>query len=262
MYKIGCSGWAYNPWIGPFYPLNSKPDDLLKLYSNVFDTVEIESTFYAIHDTKRLDKWYNEVPDNFVFSPKLPKIITYDNMLVNIETMFKSYTDSIKTLNNKLGVTLIQIPPFLDYNKGINRLKEFIKLFPDDLRFAIEFRNKSWFNSDVYSLLRDKNIILSWIERPEIKISNILTSDYIYLRLMGDKSVLHKKDFGSIKLDRTEEIKEWTDIINKNINNAKTVFIYANNHFQGFTPGTVNIVREELGLGRLNLKMDKQKTLF
>ncbi len=262
MYRIGSSGWAYNSWIGPFYPLNHKSDNLLNLYSNVFNTVEIESTFYAMPDPKNLYKWYNETPDNFIFSPKLPKIITYDNILSNIENMFKSYTNSVRALDNKLGITLIQIPPFLDYNNGINRLKEFIKLFPEDLMFAIEFRNNTWLRNDVYSLLRDKNIILGWVERPEISISDILTSDNIYLRLMGDESVLHKKDFGSIKIDRTVEITEWADIIKKNYNNVKNIFIYANNHFQGFTPGTLNILMEKLGLGKINLKMDRQKTLF
>ncbi len=261
MYEIGCSGWAYDSWKGPFYPLNPK-DDLLKLYSNVFDTVEIESTYYAIPDEKKLNKWYNETPDNFIFSPKLPKIITYDNLLLNVETLFNSYINSIKTLDNKLGVTLIQIPPFLDYTNGINHLKDFIKLFPEDLKFAIEFRNNSWLNNDVYSILKDKNIILGWVERPEIKIDNILTSDYIYFRLMGDESVLHKKDFGSIKIDRNNDIKKWADILNKNVNNVKTIFIYANNHFQGFTPGTINILREYLGLKKLNLKIDKQSKLF
>ena len=266
--RIGCSGWSYKGWVGPFYPRNKGADSFLELYSRVFDTVEIDSTFYRIPEESMVYKWRNSTPDGFLFAPKMPKKITHEMNLLNAEPVLDSFIDAIRGLGRKLGPVLIQLPPFFAYETGYESFRNFITDLPQDVEFAVEFRHDSWFREDVFRLLEKYNVTLAWSEIPIVKPIKELTTNSVYLRMIGDRSI-PEANFGRIQKDRPSEIRKWASEIKMREQDLEKAFIFSNNHFQGFSPATANLFREALGLKKIdwNLKVrtsdpEKQRTLF
>ncbi len=267
-YRIGCSGWSYSGWVGPFYPKGTRPGDYLKLYSRVFDAVEIDSTFYRIPGRNMVKSWDEATPDGFRFTAKLPQEITHERKLGNSETVLSAFTDAIRPLGEKLSFVLIQFPASFRGKTQKTRFAEFIKLLPSDISFAVEFRHSSWFAEDVYSMLRDAEITMAWSEVPMLMVPEVITSGSAYLRLVGDRSIGEDR-FGTVQRDRSSTIKSWAGVLDRQKDRIRHAFIFANNHFQGFGPFTVNLFREAAGLEPVDWEArirsivpDGQKKLF
>ena len=265
---IGCSGWSYPTWVGPFYPPGSHADQWLQLYSRVFPAVEIDSTFYRIPDTGTVKNWRESVSDGFRFYPKLPKQITHEYDFRNADSLIDSFIIALQSLGIKLGTVLIQFPPSLTYTKGREWISILLRNLPSGVRYAVEFRHNSWFHEFTYSMLRNHEITLTWSEIPYAEIPAVLTSDEIYLRLVGDRSI-GDSEIGTVLKDRSAEIRKWISEIEKNKDLVERVAIFSNNHFQGFGPATVNLVRNALGLNSINwitamqsISDGRQGTLF
>lgn len=237
--------------MGPFYPSNSKQTDFLRLYSSAYDTVEIDSSFYHIPNSMTMHRWYSMTPSSFVFAAKMPKQITHDSGFRDYEEILSYFLKSYELLKEKQGPVLVQLPPSLNHESGWRSLRSFLDSLPSAPKFAVEFRNKSFFNGDVYSYLESRNITLAWSEVPYVKSEPILTTDTVYLRLVGDRSI-KETEFGKVVKDRTESVRRWAANIRSVEGSAERVFIFSNNHFQGFGPATVNLVRRELGLDEID----------
>jgi uncharacterized protein YecE (DUF72 family) len=244
---IGCSGWSYRRWVGPFYPLLSGPEEWLSLYSKVFPVVEIDSTFYGFPDHETIKRWRSSVSDKFKFFPKTPKQITHENRSDGSGVLLNSFIESVSVLGSKLGTVLIQFPHSFTYTSGKEWLKSLLEELPSGFRYAIEFRHNSWFQEYTYSTLRNHEVALVWSEIPYAKVPAALTTDMIYLRLVGDRSIIDSK-IGTLQKDRSKEIMKWATEIKKNQDLVNETAIFSNNHFQGFGPATVNLIREALGL--------------
>jgi uncharacterized protein YecE (DUF72 family) len=155
--RVGCSGWSYEDWVGPFYPKDSKPKDFLKLYSSVFNTVEIDSSFYRIPNQAMVSQWKKNTPEDFLFCPKFPKKITHDLKLQNVSSILSFFYKTLAGLGDKLGPLVVQLPHSFKYEKGMPSLTNFVSELKSGFRHAIEFRHVSWFRQDVYKLLESKN---------------------------------------------------------------------------------------------------------
>jgi len=143
--SLGTSGWSYKEWIGPFYTKMDK--SMLRAYAKVFRTVEINSTFYRYPSKGTVMGWVKYSPEGFVYSAKLPKLITHEKELdlhEGVEEDLQKFIELIEpiSLSGKLGCLLIQLPPKFGYNPG--RLENFFSILPTHVRFAVEFRNLSW----------------------------------------------------------------------------------------------------------------------
>src|SRR5215217_4610729 len=150
---LGTQGWNYEGWTGPFYPAGTSKQDMLRLYSKVFSTVEIDSTFYAIPSQSSVHAWAARTPPDFTFSLKLPSEITHKNQLRDSRDCLLQFVDRVRELEGKLGCVLIQMPPdFSPAERG--PLNAFLELLPTDMRFAIEFRDKKWISTET---IRDLN---------------------------------------------------------------------------------------------------------
>ncbi|WP_337860514.1 DUF72 domain-containing protein [Ferroplasma sp.] len=259
IYRTGCSGWSYDFWKGKIYNYSEDHSFYLKDYSRIFDTVEIDSTFYAPQGKETVKKWYDSVPENFLFSPKMPMKITHEDRLVNCKEDLNYFIKNISILDKKLGFILIQLPPDFTYNIAV--LENFIELLPSTISYAMEFRHSSWFRNEVYQILKKFKITMAWPVLDYIKTPEIKTTENLYIRFLGNKS-LSKKDLGEIRLNRRKEI---IDYVNRIKNNQVTgnVFIYANNHYEGLSPDTIKFIRQQLGLSMPpSMVMDRQKKLF
>lgn len=245
--RVGCSGWSYKGWLGTFYPSGTKPSKYLSLYSRVFDTVEIDSTFYSIPKPETVKTWADSVPEDFVFTAKLPKIITHERRLVGADMQLTYFLESIRNLGDKRGIILIQFPHSFNIEGGFEALKSFLKKLPGDFEFAVEFREQSWFVEQTYDLLREYGITLAWSETPFASVPDKIVTGSIYLRLVGDRNI-DESQFGRVLRDKDAEIKSWSERIESFKGKVGNAFIFTNNHFQGFGPATANNFRKALGM--------------
>jgi len=262
--RIGCSGWSYEDWVGPFYPKDTGPRDYLSLYSRVFDCVEIDSTFYRAPSPVMVQQWYSNTPDRFLFTPKLPKLITHDQHLEDVSSYLGHFTSTLEKLNEKLGPFVIQLPPSFKLPKHEKALANFIAELNPKSRYAVEFRHKSWFNPATKKLLESNNICQVWSVNQYLSTPAAVTSDIIYLRLVGDRKIT---EFKETQRDQTETMQTWKKALDDVESSVKERFVFFNNHFAGFGPASVNEFRRLMGLVELDWTSLKagptsQRTLF
>ncbi|MDQ3961681.1 MAG: DUF72 domain-containing protein [Thermoproteota archaeon] len=258
-YHIGCSGWSYSAWLGPFYPSKLENSDWLRYYSQVFDYVEIDSSFYRMPSKFMVKNWAKKTPDNFRFTAKFPKVITHDKHLVDVNEEVYTYLSNMEPLQEKTIALLIQLPPSMQIMPGLQGLKDLVRILDGRFRYAVEVRHPSWFQDLAYNFFANNDICMVWSQLARMSTPPIVTSDFLYVRFIGDRSI-NEKDFGKIQKDRIIEMKQWAYEIkqvesgrergkNKAVNLA---MIAANNHYAGFGPGTANLFRKMVGLPELS----------
>jgi uncharacterized protein YecE (DUF72 family) len=258
-YHIGCSGWSYSSWLGPFYPSKLGNADWLRYYSQVFDYVEIDSSFYRMPNKFMVKNWAKKTPDNFKFTAKFPKVITHDKHLVDVNEEVYTFLNNMEPLQEKTLALLIQLPPSMQIMPGLQGLKDLICILDGRFRYAVEVRHPSWYQDLAYNFFANNDICMVWSQLARMSTPPIVTSDFLYVRFIGDRSI-NEKDFGKIQKDRIIEMKQWADEINqvergKERGRNKEVslaMIAANNHYAGFGPGTANLFRKMVGLPELS----------
>lgn len=260
--RIGCSGWSYKDWQGVFYPKSLPAKDYLAHYSKVFNCVEIDSSFYRIPNQFMVNQWRNNTPDGFSFSPKLPKKITHENKLKDSEPTLVYFYSVLSKLKDKLGPIAIQLPPSIKLSTHIELMKTFISQLRPEFKHAVEFRHKSWFTPEVYSLLRESNIALVWSLNQYLETPAEATADFLYLRMVGDRDIIK---FTGIQKDRSEDMQRWATAVRASAGKFESGYVFFNNHFAGFSPESANEFRRLLGLMELDWKVQGgggQQTLF
>ena len=243
--RIGCSGWGYDDWLGGFYPQGTPKSDYLKLYSGVFDCVEVDSSFYRTPGPAMTKQWAKTAPAGFTFSMKMPKRITHEKKLNGVSENLGWFYASAKELKEKCGPLVAQLPPSIKYDVHWTLMQEFVKAFDGKYPHAIEFRHKSWFRDDVYSLLRDRNVAMVWTENQYLKSPSDVTADYVYLRMVGDRDLT---EFKEKQRDKSREMREWYKELDEASDSVKGAFVFFNNHYAGFGPGSVNEFRRLAGM--------------
>jgi uncharacterized protein YecE (DUF72 family) len=259
-YYTGCSGWSYGAWKGPFYPSNSENSNWLKYYSHIFNYVEIDSSFYKTPNIFMVNNWSKKTPKDFKFTAKFPKAITHDKRLKEVDEELDLLFEAIGGLSDKTLTLLMQLPPSLQIHEGLQSLRELVPQLDSRFRYAIEVRHRSWFQDLAYSFFSNNDICLVWSQLDEIKTPPVVTTDFLYLGLIGDRSI-QEKDFGRIQIDRIAEMRKWARNFKKveeeEEEQVKLSIVAANNHYTGFGPGTVNIFRGMLGLSEASWEEKK-----
>ncbi len=158
---LGTSAFTANGWPGAFYPPGMKPRDFLSYYARQFQTVEIDSTYYATPSASTVTNWYERTPPDFIFAAKVPQVITHEKVLVDCEAEFDEFVDRMDILDEKLGPLLLQFPWFNKYemqaDEFFRRLRFFLQRVKDlpAVRFAVEIRNRAWLDKRLTDLLRE-----------------------------------------------------------------------------------------------------------
>jgi uncharacterized protein YecE (DUF72 family) len=178
----GTSGFSYKEWKGSFYPEKLAADGMLRFYAERFPTVEINNTFYRMPGEGMLARWAEEVPEHFAFTLKAPRRITHDKRLKDTESDVAEFLRRAAVLGRKLGPLLFQFPPF--FKKDLSVLGTFLEGLPPGREIALEFRNPSWQDEEVYGMLRARSAMLCTADTdtgdpPPL----IATADAGYLRL-------------------------------------------------------------------------------
>lgn len=217
---IGCSGFYNNDWKGSLYPENAQSKDFLSLYSKTFNAVEINSSFYRKPTSKTLLKWHAETPDNFRFFIKIPKAITHQNRLENSKDEIVLFCNHIQnSLKDKLSGFLYQLPP--SFTNTVENTERIINNLDSRFLNVIEFRHSSWWQKEIFDLLKQYDIVFSGVSFPGNLPEDLIINhpEILYYRLHG-KPVLYKSVYSNDFMDAlAEKIK----------NTTQTSFIFFNN---------------------------------
>lgn len=233
---IGTSGWHYNHWSsGVFYPPEIKGYNELRFFSEHFNTVENNSSFYRISKESTYKTWARMVPEDFKFSLKLNRLVTHIRRLAlvpEVEETVRYILGSIQVLQEKLGAMVIQLPASFTYD--LERMDVFLTFFTSEARklpyppdIAVEFRNKAWFTDEVYGMLRKHTVALVAAESSRYPCVRELTADFTYIRMHGPKEL-----FGSSY--SPEELAEWAAYIKKASKKVKRIYVYFNNDWEAY----------------------------
>jgi uncharacterized protein YecE (DUF72 family) len=248
--RIGTQGWNYDAWVGPFYPAGTRPADYLSIYARACDTVEVDSTFYAIPAVKTLRGWAERTPPDFRFALKFPQEITHENRLRDSASIAALFFDRARELGPKLGPILMQLGP--DFAPAeLPALAAFLPQIPRDLRVAVEFRHRGWIHDGILALLAEHNVALAFIDARWIPRKTMYglamrpTADFSYVRWMGPNRDL--VDYSRVQVDRSRELEAWAAVIEGLAARVRAVFGYVNNHFAGHSPASARELQRLLG---------------
>jgi uncharacterized protein YecE (DUF72 family) len=279
--KIGTSSFTAKGWQTSFYPRGLPPRDYLSHYAQRFDVVEIDSTFYGTPRESVVRSWDAKTPKGFLFTAKVPQEITHKKVLKDCGAEFKTFLTTMEILGEKLGPLLFQFGKFDKYSfksldDFLERLIPFLKKLPKDRKFAVEIRNKNWLVPKFVDVLREHGVALalidqSWMPRPwEMKDQfDLITSDFTYVRWLGDRKGIEEKTktWDKVIVDRQGDILEWVGLLKKVHERRIMILAFANNHYAGNGPATVEMFRNLWGMepphavSRVLLK-DRQSSLF
>jgi uncharacterized protein YecE (DUF72 family) len=254
---LGTSAFTAAGWEGSFYPAGMKPAEYLSHYARHFHTVEVDSTFYRIPSLSTVRGWYAKTPAGFIFAAKIPHTITHEKVLVDCDGELKQFLATMDCLGEKLGPLLFQFgyfnkSAFASVDEFLARLVPFLAKLPKGYKFAVEIRNKYWLVPKLADALRKHGICLalidqSWMPRPADWFSRIdpITADFAYVRWLGDRKGIEKqtKIWDKVIVDRRGELREWVNVVYKISGQGIPVFAYANNHYAGYAPATVELFR-------------------
>lgn len=239
---LGTSGWSYKEWVGPFY---DGAASMLRHYTGVFRTAEIDSTFYAYPSKGLVMGWKMHTPADFVFTAKLPRLITHEKKLdlsKGADADLARFVDAMSPLATvgKLGCLLIQLPPSFGFEPGT--LEEFFRILPINVRFAIEFRNLAWMREETWPLLERYRVAYVNVDEPLLPPEVHLTTDFAYFRWHGRG----KRIWFDYRYSR-DELEPWVPKVEDAEKRVGKVFGYFNNHYHGYAVENCLQVMEMLG---------------
>jgi len=217
---IGTSGFQYSEWKGNFYPEDLPAAKMLPFYAEQFLTTEINYTFHRIPAPKTIENWERLTPVNFRFSLKAPQKITHWSKLRDCADTLDYFCKVISGLGERLGPVLFQLPP--TFKKDADVLSSFLRELPST-RAAFEFRHESWFNDEIYELLKSRNIALCIADTETIETPKTITANYGYLRL-------RREDYQRIDVER------WAKFVREQEADWQHVFVYFKHEESGIGP--------------------------
>jgi uncharacterized protein YecE (DUF72 family) len=202
---LGTSGWSYPDWEGTLYPEALPSGSRLAEYVKRYATVEIDSTFYGTPRRSTVEKWREIVPEGFLFAAKFPQEVTHESNLVGSEAEAESFVRTMAELG---------------------------------FRYAVEVRHRNWLGSDLPALLREHGVALTLIDYPRMPRMEEATTDFSYIRWLGDRREF-PEGHTHLKKDRDDDLLWWSDLVDRFLQEGRTVFAYANNYYQNHSPSTL-----------------------
>lgn len=237
---IGTSGWAYDSWDGPVYPASLPKARRLEFYfNNLFDTVELNASFYRWPRETTFASWRRRLPEGFQMTVKAPRGLTHGKRLYAPEVWVSRMDPALTLLGDRLGVLLVQLPP--DMRRDDARLRYFLEALPRWQRVAVEFRHESWLDDRVFQLLEEHRaayVVMSGARLPCVLRA---TTDFVYVRLHGpDDDHLYGGSYSD------EAMQWWADRIREWLIQGRDVFAYFNNDWDGHAVRNAQALKHRL----------------
>ncbi len=230
-YYIGTMGWSYDFWRSRLYPKDASSDEYLEYYSKIFNSVEVNNTFYRMPRVQVLEGWSEKTPENFKFAVKAPRKITHSQGLLYDVDYLEEFYRRVKGLGKKLGPILFQLPPKLKSDK-FEAVESLLAAIPTGLLHAIEFRNKSWFSNPTYRLLEKYDI--SIVQTGECTERGV-SAGHLYFRWEGVRSIVNG-NLGKVEIDRSETTRMWAERLRGYLEQEHEIFGYFSKFYSGYPP--------------------------
>ncbi len=260
--KIGTCAWSFDDWRGSFYPPHLPHNRWLEFYARHFHAVEVDSTFYHTPSARVVAHWLEQTPEHFRFACKVPREITHDAKLRHCEEKMDAFLDALSPMGAKLGCVLLQLPPGFSIRHDETALRDFIRRLPPGFRYAVEFRSGDWHLPRMVHFFEEHRICWVWNDTSPLAEQNrgpfdILpqTTDFLYVRLLGDLATKYHADDSRVHRHgerlpwpRDSALDGWALRIQRHTTGSARIFIFTNNHFEGFSPLTCQRVARHLGL--------------
>jgi uncharacterized protein YecE (DUF72 family) len=222
--KIGTSGWSYQHWKGLFYPDDLPTSKWLQYYTEHFDTVELNASFYRLFPRSTFEGWRQKVPEGFVYAVKLWRGITHLKKLSAEQDSLDDVIDRMEGMGEALGPVLVQIPPSLHLD--MERLEAFARMMPSRIRWALEVRHSSWFVDELWEVLKEHNAAFCMADSPGESFPRKVTTDFAYVRFHGEQ-VTYAGKYSK------ETLQDWAAFIGGVLDDGKDVYAYFNNDIDG-----------------------------
>lgn len=223
---IGTSGWHYKHWLGTFYPAGINAKQQFDYYKQFFDTVEINNSFYKLPPREVFDGWYQNSPRKFLFVVKAHRFITHNLKLLRPKEPLAKFFNSVLALKDKLGPILFQLPP--QWKVNAERLKQFLEALPTAYSYAFEFRNDTWYQEAVYTLLQQYNCTFCIYELGGHLSPIKITANFVYVRLHGPSGNKYQGSYSRAGLNKWAKLcVEWQS-------QKKKVYVYFDNDQEGY----------------------------
>lgn len=235
---VGCSGWNYKDWRGPFYEHRAPARRWLELYAERFSTVEVNASFYRLVSLRTAERWVQQTPDDFIFAVKASRYLTHVKRLHGIADGVARFYAGIEPLQRagRLGPVLWQLPA--DFKCDVTRLASALEALPEGAH-AFEFRDPSWFVADVLDLLRSHGAALTIGVHPDRPFQTYeATAPWRYVRF-------HRGARGRRGNYSERELEEWAEQIDR-WREQTEVFAYFNNDWEAFAPANASSLRRML----------------
>jgi len=235
---IGTSGWVYNHWQEVFYPPGLPSSRWFEHYSQHFDTVEVNYSFYRLPSENAFDQWREQAPPGFTYTIKANRYITHLKRLKDAAEPVQKFLSRARRLGDGLGAILWQLPP--RWKPAPTRLEAFVSLLPDDLTHAFEFRDERWFIKTIRDILRSHNLAFCIFDMPAMQCPKWVTSDIVYLRFHGSGTVYGGRYGHGKLLPWAVRIKNW-------LTQGLRVYAYFNNDAFGYAIEDARTLKALLG---------------
>lgn len=242
---LGTQGFAFDDWVGPFYPPGTGKSDYLEAYARQFATVEIDSTFYGTPRPSVVQGWAARTPAAFRFAAKFPRTITHDLKLLGAEAEADKFIETLQVLGEKLAVLTLQFA-FDFAPELIDRLDRFLARLPAGPRYAVEVRNRRWLTTEFRRMLAERGVALVLQDLFYMPRMDWITAGFTVLRWLGRRSDIER--FDRIQIDRRRELETWAERVRRFLDAGIDVYGYFNNHFAGHSPGSVRQFEQILAL--------------
>jgi uncharacterized protein YecE (DUF72 family) len=237
---VGCSGWSSRDWRGVVYPEDLNQRRWFEYYTTLFDTVELNNTFYRLPTQQAVEGWAAAAPPGFTFALKLGAFASHRMKLRDAKSWLPNHLDRAERLGASLGPTLVQLPP--KWRRNAERLDEFLTAAPPAMRWAVEIREPTWLHEDVFAVLRRHRAALcihDLIEHHPYE----LTTDWTYVRFHGPRARVapYRGAYGARRL------RPWAERLHEELDRGHDVYCYFNNDYEGHAVTDARCLGRALG---------------
>jgi uncharacterized protein YecE (DUF72 family) len=254
--------------VGPFYPSGTKSTDYLTVYAERYDTVEIDATYYAVPAERTVEGWALKTSPGFLVAAKFPRDIVHGGdgpkpdpaRVLDPDHSYPvrdRFLEVMERLGERLGPLVLQLPHFRrtefpSAEPFLERLDRFLGDLPHGRRYAVEIRNRGWLTPDLADLCRTHGAALVLVDRAFMPHGDEVmsrfdpvTADFSYVRLLGDHHMMDRitTTWDKEVVDRSESLVRWAEVLVRMLERTVPTVVYANNHYAGYAPGTVEKLR-------------------
>jgi uncharacterized protein YecE (DUF72 family) len=233
---IGTSGWMYKHWRGPFYPPGLNMRVWLERYSETFDCVEVNASFYRLPSRETFVSWAQRTPPDFRFAVKGSRFITHLKRLTDPGEHVPLFFERASGLGDKLGPVLWQLPP--NFSRNDERLSAFLETLPSSVCHAMEFRHPTWLHPDVYNLLRQHKVALVIPDHPKLPKELVLTTNWTFVRF--HHAPTQDGNYPG------EIIEQWASWCRQQLAEGVDVWAFFNNDWHAFALANAQMLREAI----------------